>query len=78
MNEAKAKYVADITVIDPDTMGPVEVTIYKDNNSGGMFGIDSSYLLTLSDVDPVNNPFNGDEIYLIDEPASREVESCQS
>jgi hypothetical protein len=38
----KAKFVREITVIDPDTLGEVQVAIYKHDN-GGMFGIDSSY-----------------------------------
>lgn len=38
----KAKFVKEITVIDPDTLNEVEVSIYKHEN-GGMFGIDTSY-----------------------------------
>ncbi len=61
-----ADYIKGITVIDPDTNAPVDVEIYKDRESGGMFGVDASYILTLSEDDPVNNPFNGQEIMLID------------
>lgn len=39
----KAKYVCDITVIDPDTKGEVALEVYKHKN-GGMFAIDSAYL----------------------------------
>jgi hypothetical protein len=39
---SKAKFVREVTVIDPDTGGAVEVAIYKHEN-GGMFGIDTSY-----------------------------------
>jgi len=60
-----ADYVTEITVIDPDTLAPVAVAIYKDRESGGMFGVDCSYTLTLSENDPVNNPFNGNEIELV-------------
>jgi hypothetical protein len=60
----KADYVKEVSVVDPDTGLPVDVAIYKDRESGALFGVDSSYILTLSDEDPVNNPFNGSEIYL--------------
>jgi hypothetical protein len=43
MSINKAFFVKEITVIDPDTNLPVEVAIYKDSESGGMFGVDSSY-----------------------------------
>jgi hypothetical protein len=39
----KAKFVKQITVIDPDTRGTVLLEVYKHEN-GGMFAIDSSYL----------------------------------
>lgn len=39
-----AKYVGEITVQDPDSKLPVELTIYKDELSGGMFGVDSSWI----------------------------------
>ncbi len=39
----KAKLVKEITVIDPDTKGEVELTVYRHEN-GGMFAVDSSYL----------------------------------
>lgn len=38
-----AKFVLDIKVIDPDTFGEVDVTIFKHQN-GGMFGLDASYI----------------------------------
>jgi len=39
----KAKFVEEITVIDPDTKGEVQLEVWKHEN-GGMFAIDSSYL----------------------------------
>jgi hypothetical protein len=39
---SRAKFVRDITVIDPDSNGEVTIGIYKHEN-GGMFGIDTSY-----------------------------------
>jgi len=40
---AKAKFVKEITVIDPDSGGEVQVSLFK-HEHGGMFGIDSSYI----------------------------------
>jgi len=39
----RAKMFAEITVIDPDTKGEVEVSMFKHEN-GGIFGIDTSYI----------------------------------
>jgi len=39
----RAKFIKDITVIDPDTLGEVQIGIYKHEN-GGMFGVDASYV----------------------------------
>ncbi len=64
----KADFVTEVTVTDPDTNAPVEVAIYKDRNSGGMFGVDSSFILTLSDDDTVIEPFDGKEVILVDPP----------
>lgn len=38
-----AKFVIEVNVVDPDTSGLVQVSIFKHQN-GGMFGIDSSYI----------------------------------
>jgi len=59
-----ADYIAEIAVQDPDSHAMVDVTIYKDRNSGAMFGVDSSYIQTLSDDDPVIDPFNGHNVIL--------------
>jgi hypothetical protein len=58
-----AKYITEITVIDPDSNAPVELTVLKHEN-GGMFAMDSSYLDQCfeDDIDPViADPF--EEIY---------------
>ncbi|MAA94909.1 MAG: hypothetical protein CML22_06980 [Rheinheimera sp.] len=60
-----ARFVTEVQVVDPDTQAPVDVAIYKLESNGAMFGVDSSYIVTLSDDDPVNCPFTGDEIQLI-------------
>lgn len=60
-----ASFVTEVQVIDPDTQAPVDVAIYKLASNGALFGVDSSYIITLSDNDPVNCPFTGDAIQLI-------------
>ena len=52
-------YIKDITVTDPDTGGDVIVELWKDVESGGIFGIDESFLDAESGV--CFNPFSGDE-----------------
>jgi len=63
-----AYFVAEVTVMDPASHAPVEISLYKDEQSGGMFGVDSSYLITLSDTDTVIEPFNGENVDLVDGP----------
>lgn len=50
--------VTEIVVKDPDTGYPVHVAIYKDTATGGMFGVDSSYVSHLEDDEFVYSPFN--------------------
>ena len=38
-----AKFVTEITVVDPDSKADVEISVYKHEN-GGMFAIDSSFI----------------------------------
>jgi hypothetical protein len=44
-----AKLITEITITDPDSNLPVGVAIYKDLQSGGIFGVDSSYVEQVSD-----------------------------
>lgn len=54
---SRAKFVNTITVIDPDTDGEVQITVYKHQN-GGMFAIDSSYIEQgLDDDGLIYDPF---------------------
>ena len=55
----QSKWICDVTVIDPDTKGEVEVSIFK-HECGGMFGIDDSFIdNVLIDSKPsVPDPFN--------------------
>ena len=46
----KAYFVKEITVIDPDSKGEVELSVYKHEN-GGMFAMDSSFLDQCCDED---------------------------
>ena len=39
-----AKFVQEINVIDPDTKDNVSMSVFKHEQSNGMFAIDSSYL----------------------------------
>lgn len=52
----KAPYVASISVMDPVSKKPIEVEIYRDPISGGMFGIDASFIERVTDI--VVSPFN--------------------
>lgn len=55
----KANFVKEVVVTDPDTGGEVSVSIFKDESSGGMFGVDSSYIEQTFDEDDdavVNSP----------------------
>jgi hypothetical protein len=49
------KQISEITLIDPDTNLPVEVTILK-LETGGIIGIDSSFLSNTDE--PVYSPFD--------------------
>lgn len=62
----KAKFVADITVIDPDTLGEVEVTIFK-HEQGGMFGLDASFIdqVLEEDMEVTIDPFNVNQSVLL-------------
>ena len=55
----EAKFVKEITVIDPDSKGDVQLSVFKHEN-GGMFAVDSSFLDQCfdDDVDPlIPDPF---------------------
>jgi hypothetical protein len=60
-----ARFVSEIVVIDPDSKAPVHVAIYKEVESGGMFGIDSSYL-DQTDVYQIQSVFDNGLVRLLD------------
>lgn len=56
----KAFFIQTISIIDPDTGAPVELEVYKDEASAGLFAIDSSYLeqVLVKKGDGIPSPFN--------------------
>jgi hypothetical protein len=48
-----ATFVKEVTVIDPDSKGEVELAVFKHSN-GGMFALDSSFIVQCLDED--NDP----------------------
>ena len=58
-----ARFITEITVIDPDSKGEVEMSVFKHDQEQGMFAIDSSFLDQCfeDDEDPIiDDPFNKD------------------
>lgn len=51
-----AKFVQEVTVVDPDSGLEVEVCLYKDMSTGGIFGIDSSFIAS-EEPETVKSPF---------------------
>ncbi len=55
--------VKTVTVTDPDTSAPVQVSIYKHESANAMFGIDSSFVEQNFEDDEtpmISDPFNAD------------------
>lgn len=62
---SSAIFISDVTVIDPETKLPVQVSIYKDLATGGVFGVDTSYVTCkLEDGDTVHSVFDGSLVLL--------------
>ena len=64
MHTTSAEFVKEISVKDPDSKQFVEMSVFKHNQSGGMFAVDSSYLDQCfdDDTDPIiNDPLNEDQ-----------------
>jgi len=61
-----AKFVKEITVTDPDSGGDVEVELWKDPDTGGIFGVDSSFLDQVRDEVPC--PFDRDAVMVLETP----------
>lgn len=58
------KYVTAIKVIDPDTDEVVEIEIRK-MATGGMVGLDGSFLDQMSDDDDLFSPYDRNERILV-------------
>jgi hypothetical protein len=64
-----AKFVEEISVIDPDTGGKVFMEVYK-HEGGGMFAVDTSFLTEreteyeLTIVDPFSEVEEPQQLYL--------------
>ena len=58
---SKANFIVDVTVIDPDSGGEVQVSIFK-HERGGMFGLDTSYIeQVLDETNIISDPFESFE-----------------
>ncbi len=64
MTILKAKFITEVSVVDPDSKGEVHLEIWKDPESGGIFAIDSSYLDQVTDR--VLSPFNKGVTLILD------------
>lgn len=53
----EAIFIKEITVVDPDSKSDVEVEIWKDPVTGGIFGIDASFLESL-EINVIVSPFD--------------------
>jgi len=72
----KAKYVTEVSVIDPDTNAPVTLEVYKHPN-GGMLAMDVSFLETFDDdVCPsFPDPFSVNDVDILRLPSTDELEN---
>jgi hypothetical protein len=67
-----AKFVKEITVIDPDSKGEVNLSVYK-HEGGGMFAIDSSFLDQVVRTDDYDRPIISDPFNDVEDEAIEEV-----
>lgn len=72
---SKAKFLYTIQVRDPDTNAPVELEVWKNNESGGIFAVDVSFLDQVHHV--VNSPFNDNKIKLPEDQTAAKSESVE-
>jgi hypothetical protein len=66
MKSVMTKWIGTIRVIDPDTGNLVEVELRK-LESGGIVGLDGSYLHDLADDEQPNNPYDDGKIIVPDD-----------
>lgn len=67
MTEGEAKYITDVTVIDPDSNLEVTLAVFKDQVSSGIFAIDASFLEsdTLDERGAISSPFDENVILVL-------------
>jgi len=64
---SKATFIKEITIIDPQSRLPVEVSMFKHQN-GGIFGIDSSYITSVlceERTPSINDPLEPNGIVIL-------------
>jgi len=64
---SKARFFVEVTVIDPKSNLPVEVSMFKHQN-GGIFGIDSSYITSVlceEGTPSINDPLEPNDIVIL-------------
>ena len=64
-----ALFVTEFTVRDPETKAIVTLAVYKHEQSGGMFAVDSSFLEQNFEDDEtpmISDPFNNDALVELD------------
>jgi len=62
-----AIFINEVTINDPSSLLDVQVSMFKDIKSGGMFGVDSSFIEQNFDEDEpviVIEPINGQKVML--------------
>ncbi len=62
-NQFNGVWVKEITVKDPDTGNKVQVKIWKDPVTGGIFGIDASWM-DCGEKEIIKSPFGDHELYI--------------
>lgn len=77
MKNQQSHWIENVTVKDPESGLPVELSVYKHQN-GGMFAVDSSYIeQVLEDDQPIPDPFsdldNMNYVQLLDEPFLKDI-----
>lgn len=62
----KAKFIKDVTIVDPDDMSEVEVSIFKHVN-GKMFGLDNNFIdqELEEDFEITIDPFDANDTVLL-------------
>jgi len=74
--ERMAGFVTGFRVVDPESRQPVDLMVYKDPGSSGLFALDASFvehLIEESGVAAVREPFNGQRVALQDSGPSMPV-----